>query len=39
MKTGGWIVMITAWTFILSMGIFCFSRIFKKKDKPGKDGK
>lgn len=30
MKLGGWIFMIISWAFILSMLIFCFSRIFRK---------
>jgi hypothetical protein len=30
MKFGGWILMIIAWTTILGMAVFCFSRIFKK---------
>ena len=30
MKLSGWIFMILSWTFILSLAIFCFSRIFKK---------
>jgi choline-glycine betaine transporter len=29
-KLGGWIFMIISWGFIISMAIFCFSRIFKK---------
>jgi len=33
MKLSGWIFMIISWSFILGLGIFCFSRIFKK----GKD--
>jgi hypothetical protein len=31
MKLSGWIFMIISWSFILSLGIFCFSRIFKKR--------
>ncbi len=30
MRLSGWIFMITAWTIILSMAFFCFSRILKK---------
>jgi len=30
MKLSGWIFMVLSWTFILSLAIFCFSRIFKK---------
>lgn len=30
MKLSGWIFMIISWTFILSIAVFCFSRIFKK---------
>jgi len=30
MKLSGWIFMIVSWAFILSLAIFCFSRIFKK---------
>jgi len=30
MKLSGWIFMITSWTFIVSLAVFCFSRIFKK---------
>jgi len=31
MKLSGWIFMIFSWTMILGMGIYCFSRIFKKR--------
>jgi hypothetical protein len=30
MKLSGWIFMILSWTFILSLAIFCFSKVFKK---------
>lgn len=30
MKLSGWIFMIFSWTFIISMAVFCFSRIFRK---------
>lgn len=30
MKLSGWIFMIISWAFILSMLVFCYSRIFKK---------
>jgi choline-glycine betaine transporter len=30
MRLSGWIFMIISWTFILSLAMFCFSRIFKK---------
>ncbi len=30
LKLIGWIFMIMSWTFILTMLIFCFSRIFRK---------
>jgi len=30
LKLSGWIFIIVSWTFILSMLIFCFSRIFRK---------
>jgi len=29
-KLSGWIFMILSWGFIISMAIFCFSRIFRK---------
>ena len=30
MKLSGWIFMIISWGFIVSLAIFCFSRIFQK---------
>jgi hypothetical protein len=33
MTTGGWIFMIGAWTFILLLVIFCFSKILFKNRK------
>jgi len=27
---GGWVLMLTTWTFIISLAVFCFSRIFRK---------
>jgi len=30
MRLNGWIFMMLSWTFILSLAVFCFSRIFKK---------
>lgn len=30
MKLGGWIFMIASWTLILSLAVFCFSRVLKK---------
>jgi|GEM_PF-2819312 hypothetical protein len=30
LRLSGWIFMIISWTFILSMLVFCYSRIFKK---------
>lgn len=30
MKLSGWIFMILSWVVILSMLVFCYSRIFKK---------
>jgi choline-glycine betaine transporter len=38
MKLSGWIFMIISWTAILSLAVFCFSRIFKK-GLGGKDSK
>jgi len=36
MRLSGWIFMAIAWTLILSLATFCFSRIFKKgQDKGG----
>lgn len=29
MKLSGWIFMILSWGFILGLGVFCFSKIFK----------
>jgi hypothetical protein len=29
MTTGGWIFMIGAWTAIISLAIFCFSRVLR----------
>jgi len=31
MKLSGWIFMIFSWTMILSMGIYCFSKVLKKR--------
>jgi hypothetical protein len=30
LKLSGWIFMILSWGMILSLAIFCFTRIFKK---------
>ncbi len=30
MRASGWIFMILTWAFIISMAVFCFSKIFKK---------
>ncbi|GEM_PF-1966772 len=30
MRLSGWIFMAIAWTLILSLATFCFSKIFKK---------
>lgn len=30
MKLGGWIFMILSWGIIISMAVFCFSRILKE---------
>lgn len=38
MKPSGLLFMIISWGFIISLGVFCFSRIFSK-DKKGKAGK
>jgi hypothetical protein len=31
MTTGGWVFMISAWTGILLLVVFCFSRILRQK--------
>jgi hypothetical protein len=33
MKWSGWVFMIISWTLILSLALFCFSRIFSREDK------
>jgi hypothetical protein len=30
MTAGSWIYMLTAWTLILLLNLYCFSRIFRK---------
>jgi hypothetical protein len=32
MTTAGWVMMLGAWSMIILLGFFCFSRIFKNKD-------
>lgn len=32
MTTLGWIFLTVSWTLILGLAVFCFIRIFKKKD-------
>ena len=31
MTTGGWVFMIGAWTAIISLVIFCFSKVLRKR--------
>jgi len=31
MNMGGWIFMILSWSFIIGLGVFCFSRIFGQR--------
>lgn len=31
MTTGGWVFMLGAWTAILSLVVFCFSKILRRK--------
>ena len=33
MTTGGWVFMIGAWTAILSLVIFCFSKVLRNSRK------
>ncbi|MFA5224122.1 MAG: hypothetical protein WC431_03025 [Candidatus Omnitrophota bacterium] len=30
MRLSGWLFMVISWTFILSLLVFCYSRIFKE---------
>lgn len=33
MTTGGWVFMIGAWTGIISLAIFCFSKVLRNRKK------
>ncbi len=33
MTTGGWIFMLGAWTAIISLAAFCFSKVLRKRKK------
>jgi hypothetical protein len=33
MTTGGWVFMIGAWTAIISLVIFCFSKVLRNRKK------
>ena len=33
MTTGGWVFMISAWTAIISLVIFCFSKVLRNRKK------
>lgn len=33
MTTGGWVFMIGAWTAIISLLIFCFSKVLRNRKK------
>ena len=33
MTTGGWVFMIGAWTAIISLVIFCFSKVIRNREK------
>jgi hypothetical protein len=33
MTTGGWVFMIGAWTGIISLAIFCFSKVIRNRKK------
>ena len=33
MTTGGWVFMIGAWTAIISLAIFCFSKVLRNRKK------
>ncbi len=32
MKTAGWVFLIGSWGFIIGLAIFCFIRVFSKKE-------
>lgn len=32
MKPGGWFFLILSWSFIIGLTIFCFVRVFSKKE-------
>lgn len=32
MTPGAWILMATTWTIIIALNVFCFYRIFRKKN-------
>ena len=32
MNYGGWILLILSWGFIIGLTIFCFVKVFSKKD-------
>ena len=33
MSTGGWVFMIGAWAAIISLAIFCFSKVLRRRKK------
>jgi len=33
MTTGGWVFMIGAWTAIISLAVFCFSKVLRNRKK------
>jgi len=32
MKTEGWILLLISWGFILGLAVFCFIKVFSKKE-------
>jgi len=32
MKISGWIILLLSWGFILGLAVFCFKKIFSKKE-------
>jgi len=37
MKTSGWILMAVSWLMILSLAVFCFSRILRNRKEEDKE--